>query len=337
VRRVRLTVAATLAASLMLAGCGGDDKDSQDKGEGAKQVGDGTELSSTWPLTGLPVDSDGTSELTRPVLVVKIDNSSNSEPQVGLSKADMVVEELVEGGSTRLAAFFYSNTPKLVGPIRSMRATDIGIVKPVDGELLASGAAGQTVARLNKAGVKFHSEGSPGFFRDSGRSSLYSVMADLGKLAASVSKDRDEERPDDYLPWGESADFPKGQKASKVAASFSGGHTTNWTFRGGKYHNDNTHAADGDEFPADTVLVLRVKVVDAGYRDPAGNFVPESQFHGKGKAVVFHKGRAVRGTWTKGGEDGSLTLSTKSGDLTIPAGHVWIELVPTNGGNVRFS
>ena len=124
-RRVRLTVVATLAASLLLAGCGGDDGDSPDGEDGAKQVGDGAELSSTWPLTGLPVDADGSSELNRPVLVVKMDNTYSSAPQIGLGKADMVVEELVEGGLTRLAAFYYSQVPGNAGPVRSMRASEM--------------------------------------------------------------------------------------------------------------------------------------------------------------------------------------------------------------------
>ena len=63
---------------------------------------------------------------------------------------DMVVEELVEGGLSRLAAFFYSTLPQgLVGPARSMRATDIGIVKPVDAILVGSGGAPRTLARID--------------------------------------------------------------------------------------------------------------------------------------------------------------------------------------------
>ena len=45
----------------------------------------------------------------------------------------------------------------------------------------------------------------------------------------------------------------------------------------------------------------------------------------------------VRGTWKKSDARRSpLTLSTKAGKLTVPAGHTWIELVPANGGNVTF-
>jgi hypothetical protein len=83
--------------------------------------------------------------------------------------------------------------------------------------------------------------------------------------------------------------------------------------------------------------VLRVKVGDAGYKDPAGNPVPETKFTGKGQAMLFHDGRLVRGTWTKAGLDAPIELSTKAGELTVPPGKTWIELVPQNGGNVSFS
>ena len=107
-------------------------------------------------------------------------------------------------------------------------------------------------------------------------------------------------------------------------------------FRDGGYVNENSYAAEGNEFPADTVLVLRVPVGDAGYTDPAGNPVPETQFEGSGDAMVFHDGRLVRGTWSKKGLDSEIKLSTKAGELKVPAGRVWIELVPKDGGDVTF-
>ena len=114
---------------------------------------------------------------------------------------------------------------------------------------------------------------------------------------------------------------------------FSGGHTTSWTYRGGHYVNQNSYAAKGTEFRPDNVLVLRVKVGDAGYKDPAGNPVPETKFTGTGKALLFHGGRVVRGTWKKS-LTSTIKLRTKSGELAVPAGHTWVELVPENGGTV---
>ena len=337
-RRLRpqtsLLATGLLAASLVLAGCGGDEEPAPETGPEGQEIAGGSEFAQTWPLTGLDVEGEDSSAQTHPVMVTKIDNTSSSAPQLGLGSADLVVEELVEGGTTRLAAFFYSEIPETVGPVRSMRASDIGIVSPVDAQVVTSGAAPVTINRISQAGIKFFGEGAAGFSRATDRSAPYNLMANLSTLL-DAQKDTEEARPDDYLPWGEAEDLPKGKKATTIAAGF-GGHTTNWVFRDGGYVNENSYAADGDEFPTDTVLVLRVKVGDAGYLDPAGNPVPESKFEGKGPAMLFHGGRLVRGTWSKTGLDGKVTLSTKAGKLDVPAGHTWIELVPAANGDVTY-
>jgi hypothetical protein len=327
--------ASLIASTLFLAACGGGDEDKKsDEGPDAQGVNQGSTIDSTWPLTGLPVTGDGSAAQKHPVMVLKMDNTYASSPQLGLGSADLVVEELVEGGLTRLAAFFYSTIPGTVGPVRSMRASDIGIVSPVDGAMVTSGAAAVTIRRVSSAGIKYFAEGAKGFYRDSARSAPYNLFTDMKETASAIKQD--DKRPADYLPWGDESDFPKGQPAKTIAASFSGGHTTNWTFDGKGYVNENTYAAPGDEFPADTVLVLRVQVGDAGYLDPAGNPVPETKLEGKGPAMLFHDGRLVRGTWTKKGLDSSITLATKAGKLEVPAGHTWIELVPATGGDVTF-
>ena len=46
-----------------------------------------------------------------PVVVAKIDNTRASAPQTAIDRADMVVEQTVEGGVTRLAALYYSKLP----------------------------------------------------------------------------------------------------------------------------------------------------------------------------------------------------------------------------------
>ncbi|MCW2767071.1 MAG: hypothetical protein JWO11_3030 [Nocardioides sp.] len=327
--------ASLIASALLLTACGGGAKDKSANGPGAQPVAGGSTLDSTWPLTGLPVTGDGSAAQKHPVMVLKMDNTYSSSPQLGLGAADMVVEELVEGGLTRLAAFFYSTIPGNVGPVRSMRASDIGIVSPVGGVMVTSGAAPVTIRLISHAGIKYFAEGAKGFYRDSARSAPYNLFTDMSQTVTLIKQG--EKRPNDYLPWGAEKDLPSGHPAKTIAATFSGGHTTNWTYNGKGYVNENTYAASGDEFPADTVLVLRVQVGDAGYLDPAGNPVPETKLEGTGPAMLFHGGRVVRGTWSKKGLDSQITLSTKAGNLDVPAGHTWIELVPAASGNVSFA
>ncbi len=326
-------VAALVATCLLLAGCGGGD-DEKEPASAETSEPTASETSEPpeptyWPLTGLERTTDAPKH---PVIVTKVDNTSSSAPQVGLGSADLVVEELVEGGYTRLAAFYYSKVPADIGPVRSMRASDIGIV-PEGATVVTSGAAQITINRINGAGIPWITEGAAGVYRETSRSAPYNLFAKLGAIAKRL-KAKDE--PPAYLPWGTEADLPKGGRASTLTADF-GAHSTTWQFQKGGYVNTDSYAAQGDQFPADSVLVLRVAIGDAGYRDPAGYPVPETKFEGKGAALLFHGGRVIRGTWTKDGLTGAIELATKKGELAVPAGHTWVELVPAVNGDVTFA
>ena len=67
------------------------------------------------PLTGLKQDKPP----NNPVFLVKIENTGGGEPQYGLHRADVVIEEFVEFDVTRIAALFYSDLPTKVGHVRS--------------------------------------------------------------------------------------------------------------------------------------------------------------------------------------------------------------------------
>ncbi len=144
--------------------------------------------------------------------------------------------------------------------------------------------------------------------------------------------------PPNYLPFQADSQWKGSAPAKNIGVHMSRSHTTNWEYRGGKYHNVNSNASANDQFLADTVLVLRVKIGDAGYTDPANNPVPETIYKGKGAAIIFHKGELIRGTWSKAKLDSQLVLKTAAGPLHVPAGRTWIELVPVaaKGGNVTF-
>lgn len=338
-QRLQALVVLAAVASLVLAGCGGksNDKKADDRPTSQPTQG-GTKLAAVWPLTGLPAPEETPDH---PVMVVKIDNSAASDPQVGLGQADMVVEELVEGGITRLAAMFYSKLPTKAGPVRSARASDIGVVTPTHAVLIASGMAPPTVHRLNAAKVRYFTMGAPGVVRnpDGQHDYLHSVFVDLPKLAKSLKKQPIV--PASYLPWGQESDFAGGQPAAGMSVKFSGSSTTTFRYnaQAKKYVNTDSYAGAGDEFKPDSVLVLRVREGDAGYRDPAGNPVPETLFFGQGQLMLFHNGQVTRGTWSKEKRDSPLVLNTAAGALKVPPGHVWIELLPNkkSGGAIRIN
>ncbi|MGQ0743555.1 MAG: DUF3048 domain-containing protein [Acidimicrobiales bacterium] len=108
-----------------------------------------TVTSERYPLTGQPATDERARE--RPALAVKIDNIAAARPQAGLDAADVIYEELAEGGLTRFVAVFHSTDAALIGPVRSVRPSDLDIVAPLDPLFAYSGGAPAVLAMLPSA------------------------------------------------------------------------------------------------------------------------------------------------------------------------------------------
>ncbi len=335
-RRQRCAWGAILSTALLLVGCSGGDQEaakptkSPSASPSAQPTASPTPDVRRWPLTGRRAEHPLPK---RRAVVVKIENTGNSAPQVGLGAADLVVQQLVEGGLTRLAVFYHSRVPSDVGPVRSLRTSDIGIVKPADALLVASGGARRALRRMESARVRLVT-GGDAYHRVDGRPAPYDLFVRLSRLAKARAKG---EPPEPYLPWGDAKALGTGKPAGRIEARYSRGTVNSWTYRGRTYRRSIDHATGRDDFRVDAVLALRVAVTDAGYRDPAGNAVPETILSGKGAATLFHHGRAYEGRWYKRSPGAPLRLATTTGrPLRVPPGNTWVELVPSSGGDLRY-
>ena len=108
------------------------------------------------PLTGLP--APGGQVPQRPALAYKVDNYPAARPQSGLTNADIVFEEPVEGGITRLVAVFQCQSANLVGPIRSARAIDVPILGQLGKPLFVHAGGINPVIGLVNAGNLFNDD-----------------------------------------------------------------------------------------------------------------------------------------------------------------------------------
>lgn len=285
------------------------------------------------PLTGLGLDA----QPSNPVYYVKIENTNGGEPQYGENKADMMIEELVEDGATRLIGLFYSELPTKVGHVRSARTTDIALSQPVNATIVASGSAQKTRDDILGAKINFYTYDwdDPGWSSDPDKNPPYHVLWDITKLDAA-GKPGDKPTKN-YFDWGKG---PEGddvtKKVTSASVKFSPETTTRWSFSGGTWHRSPERAAPGQEFKADTVVVIFAKVVEAGYNDKAGNPVPETVVEGSGRAVILSGGDAVEATWHKAAPDATMTFTSQNGNpVSLKPGHVWMEAVP-RGGSINF-
>ena len=139
-------------------------------------------------LTGLPDPTAVTKR--RSALTIKIDNTPQAHPQYGINEADVVYEEIVEGGITRLAAIFNSHLPTKVGPVRSVRRTDREIVFPIGGIFAFSGGAQYAISSIETAPVKLIDQSNAGaaMFRDPTRPPPHNLFANAELLMKEGGK-----------------------------------------------------------------------------------------------------------------------------------------------------
>ena len=112
---------------------------------------DGAETPSPAAPSVLPLLGTRGQVPPRAALGVKIDDTERGRPQSGLVQADVVFEEMVEGGLTRLLAVFQSQDPDTVGPVRSARSTDLFILAELGQPLFAWSGANPTFAAAVEA------------------------------------------------------------------------------------------------------------------------------------------------------------------------------------------
>lgn len=296
-----------------------------------------------WPLTGVETDKVA----DRPALAVKIENSTDARPQWGLEDADNVWEEVVEGGITRFVAVFQSKTPSRIEPIRSVRPMDAQVVGPLKGVFAFSGGQPPFIAGAKAAGAQVITmdAGNPGFHRDPARRAPHNVFADTKDLFAQASSSRAVPPPRQFVfaqTAAEATAATDGKPAKQATVHMSGAYVPGWTFDAGKHvylrseRGVPSVSAAGTRLSATNVVILRVRVVQTKYKDPAGNPVPDTVLQGTGAATVLTGGKAVTGTWSKSSTTSPVKLTSGGKTVELAPGATWIELVPTTTGSVTL-
>jgi hypothetical protein len=240
-----------------------------------------------WPLTG--VDAAG-ADMARPALAVKVENSSAARPQTGLNAADVVWEQVVEGGISRFVAVYHSTLPPTLGPVRSVRPMDPPIAAPLHGLLAFSGGQEPFIDAARAAGLQVvQPETGPGFSRVGDRVAPHNTYVDPAALLAQAD---DAHRAPPPAQFGLGADptaVAEGTPATELDLELSAIAEPRWTWSA----NDAAWLrsegaapaveADGARLRTTNVVVLRVDVVDTAFTDSAGTAVPETVMVGDGR------------------------------------------------------
>lgn len=281
------------------------------------------------PLTGVADPTRVTKR--RSALTIKIDNTPEAHPQSGLQVADIVYEEIVEGGITRLAAIFNSHLPTVVGPIRSVRRTDREIVSSLGGIFVCSGGAAYALASIATAPVHFIDESlSRGaMFRSTTRYAPHNLYANPFKLMAMGGTPRPPRAQFRYVAQSAAA---LGRPIHSFTVGFAAGFATSYQWNTATKswdrsifgHPDVT--ATGQRLSPTNVVVMNVT-----YRGGAGVEGSEAILTGTGHVAVFSDGHLVRGTWRRSNIHKPMVLFSAAGKvIPLRPGQTWVELLDTS-------
>jgi Protein of unknown function (DUF3048) N-terminal domain/Protein of unknown function (DUF3048) C-terminal domain len=301
--------------------------------------GNGQAAPATFPLTGLPVRDQG--RAARPALSVKVENVAAARPQAGLNAADLVTEELVEGGLTRLLVTYQSQDAALVGPVRSVRPVDAPLLRQLGGGLFGfSGGATAVLdlVRRSSDAILLAPEQAPGAYRrlasHPAPHNLFTSTEALYQAGRSVDGGLG---PPDPL-FGYSGAAPAGASTVRRARlRFSLSSLAAWQWQTGsgtfvRYQDGTLHRqADGRPVTTENVVVLSTRIGRTSVVDAAGNPTPDVVVTGEGTAWVLRDGRLVKGSWRRPSEAEPVRLLDAAGEpLTLHPGRTWVELLPSS-------
>ncbi len=264
----------------------------------------------------------------RPALAVKIDNVDAARPHIGLSMADIVYEEMVEGNLTRLIALYHSQSPATVGPVRSIRISDFDVLAPFNRPLLAASGANRGVLQALKSApvVNVNALVVPDYWRDGKRVAPHNMLTSPGALWK-------------YAPTGTGpppvmlrTGLPASSGGPIAGARIEFGRASiGWRWDAGarvwrRSQNGSNHVdSSGNRVGAENLIIMVTPYTPNAIDTQS----PEAHTVGEGRAIVFTDGTAIDARWSRSKATDPIRYKTKTGTpITLRPGQTWIELAP---------
>ena len=283
----------------------------------------------------------------RRAVAVKVDNGGlRPRPQFGLAAADIVYEVLVEGGFTRFLAVFHSEIPDRIGPVRSVRSSDMDLLADLGTPYLASSGANSVVQREMReavnAGVLIDAgalRGVPAYSLDRNRAAPHNRFFHYTELLDSTAASTAPATVTPLFEYG-STNPPEiaGAAAVTVAYSFYGNVVSHiWDAGVGgwvRIQNGELHTTESD-FGTVEIAPTNVAVLWLPYKTSAADpKSPQALSYGSGDALVLTAGVVHQAAWERSEGRRGFRLTGADGNvLGLSPGSTWVILA--NRGSRR--
>lgn len=300
-------------------------------------------------LDGVPLPPEEAAEVNgRLPVAVMVDNlPGGARPQIGLDRADLVYELLVESGITRFLAVYLRQEAERIEPVRSVRTpflypvTELGAVLAHVGASETEGDA-DAGTQMAQWGVRHLEERlNPGaFWRDRARRAPHNAVTSTADVRAEAAA-QGWSGPAEVEPWRFKDDLtvanPSGGVVGHIAFGFAldgpaqGDFAVDWYYdqeingyrrwMAGRPHADGL---TGVTLAARNVIV---QFDEAAVVDHEGHVLYGST--GAGPAYVFLDGQLIEATWSKPAREQRTRYYDADGnEIRFNRGATWLAVLP---------
>lgn len=266
---------------------------------------------------------------TRPRPIAVILDNADGYPQAGLPRASWIAEMPVEGGSTRLMAFFDAGDPARVGPVRSARDYFVEVAGRADAVVVHDGGSPSAMIALSQGVAPSLNAYTSGelFERVADRSAPYDLYSAGPSLRDAIRRMQiDANRLlTGYRPVDPDADATL---AETVTLDWSGVYDSGFRYVAAQdryrwiRNGEDALSSDGTAVQVDAVLVARIEARPIP-GDSAGRLYVRVD---GGPALLFWRGTVQQGRWSV---DGGIRFEDAAGRrVSLEALRTWAAFVP---------
>lgn len=333
----------TVAALLLLGGCSSNNEEAMNEIEETAVDDEQSEVEEveevlpySSPLSGIGLKEKPTGR----AFAVMINNDPKARPQSGLHKADLVFETLAEGNVTRFLAFYQSEMPERIGPVRSARDYYLELTKGYDALYVAHGYSPEAKEMLDRGYVDningMQYDGTL-FKRDSSRVAPHNSYITPEKVQEGAEmRGYDMSLPPSSLPFltKEELEQLAGKPADSVLISYYASNLFNVIYEFDeelmKYRRYTNGELTADLDTSEPVLLDNIFIIEASHRiiDDVGR--RDIDISSGGRAYLLQKGQWQEVEWKN--SDGKILPYANGEEVGLIPGKTWINVIPSDQG-----
>ncbi len=278
---------------------------------------------------------------SRPIAVM-IDNEKPAwQNHGGLNSAYMLYEFIIEGGESRIMAFFKNVEPSYIGPVRSARHYFLDYAMEHDAIFTHFGWSPKAQSDIKTLKINNINGIYDSFYwRVAPKGSYHNAITSMEKIKNMISrkKYRTTSEQDCIIKYNRyDEDLKSGDTANNIVIKYSGLQNSSYKYdaqrkvylrsmRGIEHKDSQT----GEQFYAKNIVMIYVK--DELLDDPEDKGRRELYNIGTGKGYFATNGQAIEITWEKKTRAGRTIYRDLSGnEITFNDGITWVQIVPITG------